>query len=553
MVNEWTKFWEESLKFAEAGINNAWRVQEANIKASTSFAALMGNAYARFWGGTAEPALESSDKRFSHEAWNENLAFDVLKQTYLITSQWLSEIADNWQEVDPVVHHRVKFWTGQYTDALSPTNYPFTNPEIIQETMRSGGKNLIQGMQNLLEDMRKGTISQVPANSFEVGKDLACTPGKVVYKNKLIELIQYTPVTEKVYDIPVLTIAPWVNKYYVMDMSPHNSMIRYLVESGFTLFTISWKNPDSTLKGLKWEDYMELGVLDSLGVIRSITGTNRVNMAGYCLGGMMLQTTLAYMAAVGDKTANTATFFATHQDAGNVGDIAAFISEPEVRFLSLLMELSGGYLDGRNMAATFNMLRANDLLWSYVINNYLLGKQPPEFDLLYWNSDSTRVPKTTHMFLLKNFFLEDNFGKPGYLKLKNKPIDLKQIKTPTYTVATQADHIVPWRGAFAMRDRVSSPVRLVLGESGHIAGIINHPDQKSRGYWINDKVEKQKNGSKFDLDAWFEGATHYEGSWWMDWVAWLAKKSGKQIEPPPIGSEKFPPLMDAPGEYILEK
>ncbi len=530
-----------------------WRLQEANMKAMARITELMTGNYARAFGSAPEPTLLATDERFNHAAWQENLALDTLKQAYLITSEWISDTADIWQEVDPRLHQRIKFWAKQVADAMSPTNFPATNPEVIEETIRTGGQNLVRGMKHLIGDIQRGRVSQVPEGSFQVGKQLACTPGKVVFRNELIELLQYTPVTETVYSVPILAIAPWVNKYYVLDMSPGNSMIRYLVGSGFTVFAISWKNPDSSLKGLEWEDYMSLGPLAAISAIQAITGSAKVNLVGYCLGGMMLQTTLAYLAGIDDSSANSATFFATHQDADNVGDIAAFISEPEVRFLSLLMELSGGYLDGRNMAATFNVLRANDLFWSYVINNYMMGKQPPEFDLLYWNSDSTRVPKTVHMFLLRNFFLEDNFSKPGYLQMKGVPIDLRAITTPTYTVATIDDHIVPWRGAFVMRDRTASPMRLVLGESGHIAGIINHPEQKKRGYWTNADWDKKQNGSGFDATGWFDGATHKKGSWWSDWIRWLSRRSGEKQSPPSLGNQEYPALMDAPGKYVLEK
>jgi polyhydroxyalkanoate synthase len=317
----------------------------------------MTHTYARLWGIKTEDAPSApADKRFGDEAWSENLAFDTMKQAYLITTRWMMDMADGLKEIDPALHHRAAFWTKQFADAFSPTNFALTNPVVLQETLRTGGANLVQGAQNLFSDMQQGRISHVPEGAFEVGKDLAITPGKVIYRNKLIELIQYAPTTAQVRAIPILMIAPWVNKYYVMDLSPNNSMFKYLVDSGFTVFAISWKNPDSSMQNLEWEDYMALGLLDALRAIKAITGVQRVNMAGYCMGGIMLEVTLAYLAAVGDATANTATFFATHQDFSDVGDIAVFISDPEVKFLEWLMTASGGYLDGRNMAATFNML-----------------------------------------------------------------------------------------------------------------------------------------------------------------------------------------------------
>jgi polyhydroxyalkanoate synthase len=341
----------------------------------------------------------------------------------------------------------------------------------------------------------------------------------------------------------MLMIPPWINKYYVMDMRPDNSMFKYLVDNGFTVFAISWKNPDRSVLDLEWEDYMRLGLLEALRVARAITGADAVNLVGYCLGGIALHFTLAYLAAGDDGSANSATFFATHQDFGDVGDVAAFISHPEVRLLEWLMDLRGGYLDGRNLSATFNLLRANDLLWPYVINNYLMGKEPPALDLLYWNSDGTRVPGKVHSYLLRNFFLVDNFGKPGMLSLKGVPLDPQRVTVPTYAVATAQDHIVPWRGAFKIHQRVGGPVRFILGESGHIAGIINPPGK--RAYWTNASETS-------DPDAWLAGALQHKGSWWVDWLAWLEARSGERVAPPPIGSAECPPLMDAPGSYVHE-
>lgn len=539
--------WEQMFKAVVGSTVALGQAQQASITAALRSLELMTHTYARLWGIQTEDVPGApADKRFSDEAWSENLAFDTMKQAYLITTRWMMDMADGLEEIDPALHHRAAFWTKQFADALSPTNFALTNPVVLQEALRTGGANLVQGAQNLFSDMQQGRISHVPEGAFEVGKDLAVTPGQVIYRNKLIELIQYAPTTAHVRAVPILMIAPWVNKYYVMDLSPNNSMIKYLVDSGLTVFAISWKNPDRSMQNLEWEDYMALGMLDALRAIKAITGVQRVNMAGYCMGGIMLEVTLAYLAAVGDATANTATFFATHQDFSDVGDIAVFISDPEVKFLEWLMTASGGYLDGRNMAATFNMLRANDLLWHYVVNNYLLGKQPPELDLLYWNSDGTRVPQTVHLFLLRNFFLVNNLAKPDYLKMKGVGIDTKRITTPFYAVATLEDHIVPWKGAFRIRQMVSGPVRRILAESGHIAGIINPPAQKKRGYWVNEN-------DPLDLDAWLAGATKYQGSWWVDWLPWLEKQSGELVAPPPVGNAEFPPIMDAPGANVLEK
>ncbi|MBI4787354.1 MAG: class I poly(R)-hydroxyalkanoic acid synthase [Chloroflexi bacterium] len=521
------------------------RAQQANLDASTRTFELMTNAYARLWGISTPEALPA-DKRFANDAWTKNPGFDMLKQAYLSNSRWLLDLAEGFKEIDPALYHRARFYTKQFTDALSPTNFPLTNPVVIEETVRTGGANLVRGAQNLFSDALEGKIRKVPDNAFVLGKDIAVTPGKVVYRNKLIELIQYTPATPKVHAVPILVMAPWINKYYVLDLRPKNSMIKYLVDSGFTVFAISWKNPDSSLRDLTWEDYMSLGALDAARVIKAITGTARVNMVGYCVGGVLLETVVAYWAAKGDLTANTATYLAVHQDFDNVGDLACFISPPEVTFLEWLMSASGGYLDGKNMGTTFDLLRANDLLWAYVVNNYMLGKDPPAFDILSWNADHTRVPETMHSYYLRNFFLAKKLTKPNGLTLLGEGIDLKKITTPSFVLAMAEDHIVPWKSAFKMRELVSGPLRFTLAESGHIAGVINPPEAKARGYWC-EECETD------DPDEWLNNCSQKRaGSWWPDWTAWLEKQSDKQVPPPPTGNAEFPPLIDAPGSYVLE-
>jgi polyhydroxyalkanoate synthase len=489
------------------------------------------------------------DRRFRADAWQDNLAYDLLRQIYLINVEWMMDLSDGLEHVNPSLHKRVRFWTQQFTDALSPTNFAATNPEVIQEFVRTGGTSLLKGMENLLSDLQKGQVSMVPDGSFTVGKDLAATPGKVVYRNPIIELIQYTPTTEKVRETPILSIPPWINKYYVMDMRPENSMYGYLVDAGFTVFTISWKNPDDSVLDFEWADYMEMGVLEALRVVEAITGAKKVNTIGYCLGGIIQQVTLAYMAAQGDQPVNTATYFASHQDFTDVGDVEVFISKPEVQLLEWLMSASGGYLDGRNMAATFSMLRANDLLWHYVVHNYLLGQEPPAFDLLFWNSDGTRVPGIVHSFLLREFFLENKLKEPDAIKVRGVGIDTRRITIPTYAVACERDHIVPWRGASKIRELQGGPVRFVLADSGHIAGIINHPAKKKRGYWINTA----DNAQGLKPDEWLATAEKLTGSWWADWIPWLEGHSGKLVEPPPLGNDEFPAIMEAPGNYVLEE
>ncbi len=549
---DWMSAWKASLELANAWATGVSRVQHASWTAATRHLELMANSYARLWGRQSEDVVPA-DRRFQDDAWSENPAFDALKQIYLITAQWMLDVTDGLEPVSPELYRRARFWTQQLADAGSPTNFPLTNPEVLDEMLRTGGTNLVRGMQNLLSDLQKGRISMVPEGSFAVGRDLAITPGKVVYRNPLIELIQYTPTTEQVREVPLLSIPPWINKYYVMDLRPENSMYKHLVDAGFTVFTVSWKNPDETVLHLEWADYVEMGVLEALRVVKAITGSDRVSTVGYCLGGIVEQVTLAYMAARGTEwTASeglpevaAATFFTTHQDFSEVGEIDVFLSEPEVRLLEWLMQASGGYLDGRNMAATFNMLRANDLLWHFVVHNYLLGKEPPAFDLLYWNSDGTRVPGRVHSFLVREFFLKDKLKQPGGIQIRNVGIDTRRITVPAYAVAGESDHIVPWRGASRIRQMMGGPVRFILAESGHIAGIINPPAKKKRAYWTNDD-------GGHNPDEWLAGASRHAGSWWVDWVPWLAEHTGDLVEPPPTGGEAYPPLMDAPGTYVLE-
>ena len=537
-------------------VSTMTKTQQATLEAWTRSLELTKNMYAGFWGSPVkETPLGQDDSRFSDEAWRKNRTASFMKQSYLITSKWMEDTANALEILDPKTQTQVKFWTKQMADALSPANYPLTNPEVVRETVQTGGANLVQGMQNFMHDLAAGRITQVPDDAFVVGKDLACTPGKVVYRSPLMEILQYTPTTEKVHAVPMLMIAPWVNKYYVMDMAPDNSLYKYLVDNGFTVFTISWKNPDESILDLEWDDYVQQGPLEALKVIQEITGAKKINLVGYCLGGIVSQVALAYLAAKGeDSLVNTATFFATHQDYSCVGDITVFIDENWVKFLDWLMAASGGYLDSKNMGATFNMLRANDLLWRYVVSNYLLGQQPPAFALLYWNNDGTRVPGKVHSFLLREFFLHNKLQRPGALEVLGVGIDLSKVKTPTYAVTAAADHIVPWQGAYKIRELMGGPVRFILTEGGHIAGVVNPPPgstlphpKKKRAHWVNDET------STTDPEEWLKGATKVVESWWTDWVPWLKKQSGRKINPPAMGSKTYPPLMDAPGQYVLEK
>ena len=382
--------------------------------------------------------------------------------------------------------------------------------------------------------------------AFAPGRNLALTPGKVVHRNRLIELIQYAPTTEAVHETPLLIVPHWINKYDILDMQPKNSMMRYLVEQGFTVFIISWKNPDESMAALTIEDYMDLGPLEASEVVREITGSDTVNVMGYCIGGTLLTLTLAWLAARGDGRFGSASFMVSLQDFSKVGDTAVFISEPAIDFIEQQI-LERGYLDSREMANMFNLLRSNDLIWANVVNNYLMGNKPPAFDLLYWNSDGTRMAGTAHSWYLRNTYLENNLITPGKIRLKGEAIDLSRIQLDAYAVGAEKDHIVPWDAAWRITQLFGGAVRFVMASSGHIAGIVNPPGGKGT-YWVAEPGTQT-----VDPQQWLQAATRHDGSWWTDWTAWLSQRSGRMINPPTLGSDAHPPLGDAPGSYVLEK
>jgi polyhydroxyalkanoate synthase subunit PhaC len=524
---------------------HAWAAYSDFVQQYTQ---VMASAALKFWGQDreGEPVItpEKGDKRFSAPDWQQNPAFDALKQSYLLAATTLLRSASEVQGLDEHQQRKLVFYLRQFLDAISPTNTIFTNPQVIHETVQSGGQNLVTGMEHLLRDIKAGQMKMTDTDAFAPGRNLALTPGEVICRNKLIELIQYAPTTEKVYAIPLVFIPPWINKYYILDMQPQNSLIKFLVDAGFTVFVMSWKNPDASMEEISFEDYMTLGPLAAFDVIKEITASPKINPVGYCIGGTLLSMILPYLAAKKDDTANSATFFVSLQDFTEVGDTSVFIDEPQVRYIEGQM-MERGYLDSRSMATMFNMLRANDLIWSNVVNNYLLGKEPPAFDLLYWNADGTRMTRAAHSFYLRNTYLENNLIKPGKIVLKGVPIDLGKIHQDIYAVGTEQDHIVPWKSAWRISQLAGGKVRFALGGSGHIAGIIN-PPSKGRGYWTNDKQVRS-------ADQWFESAESHKGSWWTDWLEWLKPRSGEQVAPPPLGNAAYPPIAPAPGSYVLEK
>jgi polyhydroxyalkanoate synthase len=504
----------------------------------------------RFWGlqTPQEEQQGRPDKRFSAADWEQNPFYETLKESYLLASEYLLKEVEETDGQDTSEQRRLKFHLRQFVDAMAPVNYLLTNPVALKRAFETGGASLAEGARNLLSDLQEGRISMTDANAFKPGKNLAITPGKVVYRNELIELIQYEPQTEQVYETPVMFIPPWINKYYILDLQPKNSFVKYLTEQGFTVFMISWKNPDASLEDIKFEDYMTKGPLAAAEVVRDITGSDTVNPVGYCVGGTLLAVTLSWLSAGEDENPfGPPTFMVALQDFSEVGETEVFIDEPQIEFMEQQM-MERGYLDNRKMANMFNLLRSNDLIWSNVVNNYLLGQKPPAFDLLYWNSDGTRMARHAHSFYLRNTYLENNLVKPGKVEIKGRKIDLGRIEGDIYAVGAEKDHIVPWDSAWKLSRLTSGKVRFTLANSGHIAGMINPPSKGKGRYWATE------NGGAFNTaEEWRGKAKEHEGSWWEDWTGWLEDRSGNKVRPPEMGSENYPPIVDAPGTYVLEK
>ena len=492
----------------------------------------------------AEP--EKGDRRFKDQSWNEELAFDYIKQSYLLTSRWVQSTVGGVDGLDPKNKEKVDFYTRQFLSALSPSNFAMTNPAVLKKTTESGGENLLHGLENLLDDLERGRgrlkISMTDDAAFEVGKNVAASPGKVIFQNELMQLIQYEPTTGTAHKRPLLFVPPWINKFYVMDLQPKNSLIKWAVDQGHTLFVISWINPRKELAHKDFEDYMREGPLAALDAVQQATGEREINVLGFCIGGILMVATLAYLAAKGDKRVNSATFLATMVDLQDVGEVSVFIDEEQLRSLESHVG-EKGYLEGHHMADMFNMMRENDLIWSFVVNNYLMGRDPMPFDLLYWNSDSTRLPATMLVTYLKKIYRDNGLMKPGHLVLDGEPIDIDKIKTPTYVLCTKDDHIAPWVSSYPMTRRFAGPVRFVLGASGHIAGVVNPPAANKYCYWTNSKAPATP-------AEWFDGAERHEGSWWPDWGRWLARKGGPKVPARVPGDGKLKPLEDAPGSYV---
>jgi polyhydroxyalkanoate synthase subunit PhaC len=516
----------------------------------------LGKAYLDVWahmvkrmaGEPVEPVAtpDPRDKRFADPEWSSNQFFDFLKQTYLVTVQWANRLVKDAEGLDPHTLQKADFYVRQIANAISPSNFVLTNPELLRETLSSNAENLVRGMHMLAEDIEAGhgnlKIRQSDARKFEVGGNLALTPGKVIFENELMQLIQYAPTTATVRERPLLIVPPWINKFYILDLTPEKSFIKWSVAQGLTVFVVSWVNPDGHLAEKSFEDYMRQGPLAALDVIEKVTGERKVDTIGYCVGGTLLATTLAYMAASCDERIASATFFAAQVDFTHAGDLQVFVDEEQISAREREMS-QRGYLEGKKMANAFNLLRSNDLIWPYVINNYMRGKEPAPFDLLYWNSDATRMPAANHSFYLRNCYLDNRLSK-GEMVIGGKRLDLKAVTIPVYNLATREDHIAPAKSVLLGSRFFGGPVRFVLAGSGHIAGVINPPDKMKYQYWTGPKP------TSANLDRWLGKAKEHAGSWWPDWFEWLRKQEPTEVPAREPGGGVLTPIEDAPGSYV---
>jgi polyhydroxyalkanoate synthase subunit PhaC len=524
---------------------------EAQLSLWQGYTQLWHATAARLRGEQVAPVASPApgDKRFKDAEWSESAVFDYIKQSYLLTAAWLQRTMPQAEGLDEATRRKVEFHTRQLVDAMAPSNFVLTNPEVLRTTIATKGENLVKGLDNLLQDLERGKgellVRMTDLDAFEIGRNIAVTPGKVVFENELMQLIQYAPSTGEVRRRPLLIIPPWINKFYILDLKAQNSFVKWAVDQGHTVFMISWVNPDATLAAKSFEDYIHDGLFDALTAIERATGERRVNAIGYCLGGTMLASALAIMAARGDDRVASATYFVAMVDFRDVGDVAVFIDDNQLSAMEEEMARQG-YLDAASLHKTFNLLRANDLIWSFVVQNYLLGKEPFPFDLLYWNSDSTRLPAAMHAWYLRNCYQKNLLREPGALTLDGVPIDLRRVTTPSIVVAAREDHIAPWKTVYAGAPLYSGATRFVLAASGHIAGIVNPPAAKKYGYWTNEALPAEP-------DTWLAGATQHDGSWWSYWDDWVRDHADGMVPARDPGAGGLAAIEDAPGRYVCER
>ena len=496
----------------------------------------------------ADSPAARKDRRFADPAWTQNPFYDLIRQSYLLVSDYMTQLADSVDGVDAKQKAKLRFATTGMLDALSPSNFPLTNPTVVQKTIETGGENLVKGMQHMLADMEKGQLSHTDGTQFEVGRNIAATPGKVVHETALYQLIHYAPSTETVLTTPLIIFPPWINRFYILDLSPEKSFVKWAVDQGVSVFLVSWKSADASMKDLIWDDYILRGQIDAIDTVRDLLKVKSVHTIGYCVAGTTLAATLALLAARGeaDKVAS-ATFFTAQVDFSKAGDLTLFVDDEQMKLVDQLS--SGGFLDGRYMAVTFNLLRGRDLIWNYVVNNYLLGMDYPPFDLLYWNGDTTNLPARWHKDYLTQLYRDNLLVTPGAISVDGTPIDLKKIETPAYVQAGKEDHIAPLESVWKLTEHLSGPVRFVLAGSGHIAGVINPPAAQKYQYWTCEEPQP-------DLDSFVATARETKGSWWPDWRAWIDSLDSHVVAVKGArvpGKGKMKAIEDAPGRYVKER
>ena len=504
-------------------------------------------------GKQQAPYVEAAnkDRRFADPTWTKSTVYDFIKQQYLVNARWLQDMVGQIDGLSDHDRQKLGFFTRQFIDATAPSNFALTNPEVMRTMIDTNGESMVLGLTNLLKDIEKGDgdfrISMTDESAFKLGENIATTPGKVIYENDLMQLIQYVPITEKVYTTPLLLVPAWINKYYIFDLTAERSFIHWLTQKGYRVFVVSWVNPDEKLGRKNFEDYLQEGPLAAFDVIEHITGAKQTAIIGYCLGGTLSSIALSYLKSIGeDDRVASITYLTTLVDFAEAGEISVFIDDSQLEALESRMS-ERGYLDASEMATTFNMLRANDLIWSFMVNNYLLGKQPFPFDLLYWNADSTRMPATMHAYYLRNMYQRNLLIKPNGLTLLDTPINLTKIKTPSYILATKEDHIAPWMSAYIATQTYDGEVVFTLADSGHIAGVVNPPAKNKYCYWVNDKLPPK-------AEDWLKTAKEHPGSWWEHWHTWQSKRAGALIKArKTLGNARYKPIENAPGRYAKVK
>ncbi len=536
-------------KVTEYWLSDPERALTAQTHLFSRYLDLWNNSVRRMAGEQVDDVVkpEPGDRRFADPEWTQNQFFDFLKQAYLLTSGWAADLVDKTEGLDEHTKHKAVFYTQQLINSLSPSNFPATNPEVLRETFSSDGENLVRGMKMLAEDIVTGDGDlklRQSGSAFQVGKDVASTPGKVIAQNDVCQVLQYEASTEKVLKRPLVIVPPWINKFYILDLNAQKSFVKWCVDQGHTVFVVSWVNPDERQAGKSFEHYAREGIINTLDIVEEVTGEKEMNLVGYCVGGTLLAVTLALMARWGDDRAKSATFLTTQVDFTHAGDLKVFVDEEQIARVEKSMETKG-YLEGAKMASAFNMLRSRDLIWPYVVNNYMKGKDPLPFDLLYWNSDSTRMPAANHSFYLRSCYLDNRLSQ-GTMEIAGETLDLADVTIPIYNLATREDHIAPARSAYLGSQFFGGKVTFVLTGSGHIAGVVNPPAAKKYQYWTGGKPVGE-------FETWLEKAKEHPGSWWTHWDKWIRDNDATEVPARKIGSRKHKPGENAPGSYVMVK